>query len=70
MKRRFFHKCIVILLCIGLLVPNQVASTIVAATRKGTVTASTLNVRAKPSTSAKRYSLMTELMFIYVEMKP
>ncbi|NLP16448.1 MAG: SH3 domain-containing protein [Clostridiales bacterium] len=57
MRNRFYHKGIIIILCIILVLPNLIHSSTVSASGKGTVTADTLNVRTKPSTSAARLQL-------------
>ena len=57
MKKRFYHKWIIFILCIGFILPNQLYNSTVSASRKGTITAATLNVRTEPSTSAQRLQL-------------
>ena len=54
MKKRYYNKWLIFILCLGLLVPQgfRISSTQVKAAQTGTVTARSLNVRTKPSTSS------------------
>ncbi len=56
MKKWFYKRWICLILCFGLIVPQgfRVNSIHVAAAQTGTVTASSLNVRTSPSTTASR----------------
>ena len=57
MRKRLYHKCIIFLLCIGIILSNFTYNSTALASGKGTVTANSLNVRTQPSTSANRLQL-------------
>ena len=57
MSKRFYHRVIVFVLCLGVLLSNIIYTSRVSASGKGTVTAGTLNVRSEPSTTAQKVQL-------------
>lgn len=65
MSKRSNHRVLIIILCIGLLLPNHMKDIRVSASGKGTVTANTLNVRMEPSTSAQKVQL-SDGTFVYL----
>ncbi|NLO09294.1 MAG: SH3 domain-containing protein [Clostridiales bacterium] len=65
MIKRFYHRWIIFILCIGILWPSYIHNSKVSASGKGTVTAGTLNVRKEPSTSAQRTQL-SDGTFVYL----
>ena len=67
MRKRFYHRWLIFILCIGLLWTNKIDISRVAASSKGTVTADTLNVRTEPSTSAHRTQL-SDGTYVYLRM--
>ncbi|MDD4113841.1 MAG: SH3 domain-containing protein, partial [Herbinix sp.] len=65
MRKRFYHRWIIFILCIGILWPNYIHNSKVSASGKGTVIAGTLNVRKDPSTSAQ-VTQLSDGTFVYL----
>jgi len=57
MNKQFYHKLIVFVLCLAVLIPSTLTGLTAAAAKEGTVTASTLNVRSQPSLTASKVQL-------------
>ncbi|MBH1939292.1 SH3 domain-containing protein [Mobilitalea sibirica] len=66
MKKRFYNRWLIILICIGLIFSHGIdrASDYAMAAQTGTVTASTLNVRTQPSTTADKLLLDQTHVFL------
>lgn len=67
MKKHLYHKWLVIILCIALLIHNPVYYKATAEAKEGTVTASTLNVRSEPSLTAPKVQLQ-DGTYVYLRM--